>query len=550
MRRRVLVIGLDGGSFNLLMPWMREGHLPNLMRFVKEGCYGNLRSTIPFGTFPAWPSFYTGMNPGKHGILSFYMKSDNGYSLTPAINEYAVGAPIWDVLSENGKTSCFINVPATYPPKKLKGCMVTGLVTPREENYTYPPELENELKRMGYRVNFKEIYVRGEDSLLADLHETSEIRTEAALYLMDKYDWDFFMLVYSGTDRIQHEFYKYLDRNHPRNDKSKTAKYQREVLNYFKKIDQQIGRLLERIDDNTTTIIMSDHGFRPLYYHLATNLFLQEIGMLKFKNDFASRLKILLYKLGFNPKNIHRLLAKLRLGRIHTKVRIKSRYKLMDILFLSMNNVDFSASKAYSIGVSGNEIYINLKGRETQGCVDESEYEKVRDEITSKLLEWRDPNNGRKVIKAVYKREEIYSGDLLAKAPDIFYIPNEYYDGFNQQGFVSFSSINPALGLSGTHAIKGIFMAMGGEIKAGGKIDEVDILDLMPTIFHILDVPTPYSVDGRILREIFAENSPLNKKIAKMFNIAPPLKEKREFHWTKEDEEAIKERLRELGYIS
>ena len=185
--KKVMVIGLDGATFDLIKPWAEEGKLPTFKKLMDEGIHGNLKSTIPYATIPAWPSFATGCNPGKHSFYDFFKEKDNGYEVTvEMLPSRAVKQPtLWKILSHHNKKVAVINVPSTYPPTKVNGYMITGMLTPPKAKYTYPPEFEAELeKKIGkYNVFFSSLSAKNTDVLVSDLEETLEQRIRATQYL-------------------------------------------------------------------------------------------------------------------------------------------------------------------------------------------------------------------------------------------------------------------------------------------------------------------------------------------------------------------------------
>ena len=202
--RRVFAVGLDGATLDLIRPWVEEGKLPTFARIMREGSYGPLRSTIPPVTGPAWVSFMTGKNPGKHGIGDFLQRIAGEYRRTPVDSRSIKAEPFWATAGRRGKKVGILNVPVTYPPYEVNGFLVSGLLTPRsKEGFSYPEGLARELDQAvgGYRVNLDQFYVKGRaDRFLDDVRALVDTRTRAAQYLMSKYEWDFMMVHYIAID--------------------------------------------------------------------------------------------------------------------------------------------------------------------------------------------------------------------------------------------------------------------------------------------------------------------------------------------------------------
>ena len=509
-----MVIGLDGATFDIISPWAEEGKLPTLKKLMGEGIHGNLRSTIPCATIPAWPSFATGCNPGKHGFYDFFKEKDNSYEMTvESLPSRAIKQPtLWDILSRNDKSVALINVPGTYPPAKVNGHMITGLFTPSNAKYTYPPGFGAELERSigKYDVFFSALSAKNPRVLMRDLEQTLEQRVKAALYLWKEKQPQFLMVVDNGTDRAEHELWRFLDASNPLYDARDVQTHGNPLLTYFQKVDEMVGEMVSHLDENTTLIIMSDHGQASLRKFVNLNLFLLDEGFMSIKNEAKSRLRYLLFDHGYSPRSLYVALRKLGLERFATdRVSQRTRLSLLNGLFFSTSDIDWPRTKAFASGVTG-AICINLKDRQPQGTISQgTEYESLRDEIIDRLAQLKDPETGVTVVEAVHRREEIYHGPCLHKAPDIIATAGDGYEFFGMHGFSFCKVIEKTFGNSGSHSPDGIFMAVGRDIKRGARITTANILDVAPTILHIMGLPVPETMDGTVLKEIFEPNGAL-----------------------------------------
>ena len=510
--KKVMVIGLDGATFDLIKPWVEEGKLPTFKKLMDNGVHGNLRSTIPHCTIPAWPSFTTGCNPGKHSLYDFFKPKKNGYEWTVEVHpSQAVKQPtLWEILSHYNKKVAVINVPSTYPPTKINGHMITGMFTPPGAKYTYPSEFHTELvKKIGrYNVFFSALSAKNPEILLEDLRQTLETRIKAVEYLWKKKKPDFLMVVDNGTDRAEHELWRFLDSSIPLYDPHDVKTFGNPLLKYYQLVDKALQRIMNLLEEDVTLILMSDHGQGPLRKFVNLNIFLIETGFMTVKKNVLTKLRYLLFNHGFSPRNIYSFLRKIGIERYASdKVDQQKKILLLNRLFFSTSDIDWSNTLAFSTGVVG-AITINLKGRQSQGVVRTGdEYEKIRNQLIDKLLQLKDPDTGDRVVNHVYKREEIYSGPYLDKAPDIIATPNDGYEFFGMHGFTFNKVITPTFGNSGSHRPHGIFMAYGKEIKKEGKINGARIIDIAPTILHIMNMPIPKNMDGKILKEIFEKDS-------------------------------------------
>jgi predicted AlkP superfamily phosphohydrolase/phosphomutase len=257
---RVLVIGLDGATWDLVKPWVQSGYLPQMARLTEEGSGGNLESTVPPVSPAAWSSFMTGKNPGKHGVFDFTVRDFRGYGMRLA--QRTPEPSLWALLSNQGRSVCVVNVPQTYPPEPVQGYLVTGLGTPSERVFTHPAELSQRLRRQGYQINTEvDLQRDGAERFVEDVQQVAERVTETSLGLMERLDWDLSVVVLRLTDEVAHFFWHWMDTEHPAHQPADDL-HRLAILRCYQKADELIGKLLEAVEDaETTVLIMSDHGF-------------------------------------------------------------------------------------------------------------------------------------------------------------------------------------------------------------------------------------------------------------------------------------------------
>ena len=511
---KVLVIGLDGVTWDLLGPWVEDGELPNLKRLMEGGAWGKLRTTLPPISSSSWSSFVTGVNPGKHGLVDFVFPGADSYKVTMVDATTRRTRALWNWLSDAGRKVGLLGIPTTYPVEAVNGFMISGFLTPGPESpWAYPPELKAELQgAIGEFLLAPNERYRSTphlDRFLADLTASVENRTQAALYLMEHKPWDLFALVYWDTDMVQHETFRLLDPSHPRYDPTEAAAKRELILDFHRKVDADVGRLLDKVDSDTLVIVMSDHGFGPVHSFFLTNNWLADLGLLKFKRNPWTAFKRGLFRLGFTPLRVFRLTKALGLTKLRQKVRFQKKSGLINKVFLSFDDVDWSQTKAYSIGSFG-QVYINVAGLRPQGIVQPGqEYEELRDQITQAAQALRDPRTGQPLIGQVFRREEVYSGPYLERTPDLIVQTRGWeYMAFGHADFGSNRLVEPITGLSGHHRLDGVLIMAGGGVKSGTHLDNASIMDLTPTILHVLGQPVPEELDGRVLSEAFEPSSP------------------------------------------
>ena len=437
-RKKVVVIGPDGTPLSLVSRLVAEGELPNLARVFEDGSVQPMTSAIPSVSSVAWSSFMTGKNPGKHGVYGFLDRVPGSYDTYIPNSTAMRSETLWEILSTHGKRVVVMNVPVTYPPRQVNGILVAGFLSPKLEKATYPAQVGQQLKDMGYRLDVDPWQAREDkDKFLEDLFYTLDKREEAMFHFMETEDWDFFMLQIMETDRLHHFLWEHME--------SGDEKYAPAFLEVYHKIDGLLGRLYDQLTEDTTLVIMSDHGFCAMKKEVFLNRWLQDHDWLSFTKDPPESLK-----------DIH------------------------------------PDSKAYSMDPG--RIFINLRGREPLGGVDPgSEYEALRGELIDGLRALRDPESGEPMIDEVYKREEIYSGECYHQAADVVAMPRRGYD---LKGSVKKDVLTERGVINGTHTYDdALIYIQGHEISKG----EAAIVDVMPTILHLMDVPIPEDVDGSVL---------------------------------------------------
>ena len=549
---RVLVVGLDGATFDLIRPWAAMGHLPTLAHLMQEGVHGELRSTLPPVTSPAWPSFMTGMNPGKHGVFDFIRSRAGDFDMVNA--SHIAAKTLWQLLSEAGRRVGVIAVPVTYPPRPVNGFMISGILSPRRAEIAYPPGLlrryEDELGP--YRISPSVQYTEGrEEAFVTDLLMLMEQRARYALRLMQDYDWDFFMVHFVALDVAQHALWKFVDPTHPRYDSQANSDL---LLRLYQKADAILAQLWEQLDSDDMLLVMSDHGFGPLHGTVNLNNFLLQRGFLHLKRDVATRLRYALFRRGITPSSAYAFLVKLGLQNMVTMVSKRSRNAIIG-RFLSFAAVDWSRTQAYAMGHVG-QIFINLRGRQPHGCVPPEEYEAVRQRVADALRELKHPQSDRPLVDEIIFREQVYEGPYAEQGPDLLPI----MDGFRYIAFPLFASnaevvTTQVRGDSGCHRLHGILLAHGSAVRQGTKLDGARIIDLAPTILYRMGLPVPADMDGRVLTEMFepafVRATPVQRcpELAKGQAEAGTAYHGPEHTLLPEEQAEIEARLRGLGYL-
>lgn len=544
---KIWVIGLDGATFDLICPWAEAGYLPTLGRLMAEGAWGEVESTIHPLTAPAWTTFLTGLNPGRHGIYDFTRRQLGSYDLELVNASSRHGRSLWRILSDAGRRVGVVNVPMTYPPEPVNGYLVAGLDAPSLDSpYIYPSELAQDLR--GKHIISVSTMGKSLGQYLSEMLDAVERRFAVAHMLLAREEPDFFMKVIMETDAIQHAAWHLLDRvGEPGADA---------ILQVYRRIDERLGELLSGLPPDVTLVVMSDHGAGPIAKVVDLDRWLEDRGLFRLQATSIRR--------GWMRSAVasaQRYAQRYLPARVKGVLRQSASAMARVDSFLLYSGTDWSQTRAYSIGNQGN-ICINLAGREPNGIVPASEYEALREEIIAGLGELCDPDSGEPVVDRVYRREELYTGERVHLAPDLLirwrddrYVAKKDFAQRTGELFtrgLKFSrhANEGALDQTGTHKLHGILIFYGAAVQPGTRIRGARLVDLAPTILYLMDEPVPAELDGRVLTE------PLRRD----FVAARPLRHDAQegksgdddggSGYDAEDEERVRERLRGLGYVA
>jgi predicted AlkP superfamily phosphohydrolase/phosphomutase len=557
---RVLLLGLDGAEPTLIENWLHD--LPNLRRLMQGGVSGTLESSIPPLSIPAWSCIGSGKNPGKIGVFSFLHREASSYDVH-VVNSTVIKSPyLWNILSEKGKRVVVLNVPGTFPPEKVNGVLVSGMPAPSNDGrlvYTYPSALSRELDTLvgGYEVDYPWIKldrlfetratfgsVFTYDRFVEIVSETLEKQLRIAENLLDKERWDFAFIVFTALDRICHLAWRFMDRNHPNYDDREAKRFGDTIHRFYVKIDSLVGRLLSHTGNDTVTIVVSDHGFGPLYEKFYLNEWLRRLGFL----SLAGRRRLQVSILANSPisrERISKLLIRHNLSTLlnMTPKSIRKMFRGAEFEDIS-GSIDWPHTRAYSYGAFG-FIFLNVKGREPKGIVRRGEdYDRLQREIIAALKRIRDPK-GNLLVDQIWKADEIYHGPYADLAPDLL-LRMDHFRCRVSSGLGRRNLFDPDPLTSGTHRPTGIFIAHGEGIRLNSKI-RAHVHDIAPTILHSMGISVPQDMDGRPLIAIFDPSSSFAKRQVAYEGTGAI--QKAGFKWTEEDEERIKTQLKRLGYV-
>ena len=500
MSRKILVIGLDGLDFDLSTQFMRDNVMPNLAKLCQEGVYAQMLSPAPLQSPSSWTSFITGKNPGKHGIFSFFGYKNNSYELKICNSLERKSQTLWHILNKYGKTAGILNLPCLFPPEKIDGYMVCGMLAPSINcQFTYPEELKGKLLKQvpDYEIDIG-MAMSSRDShevVLKKVYQITEKRAEAAKFLLREFPCDVSIMVFTETDHILHLFQK---------DMGTQSKYKDAVTDYFNFLDYKIGQLIAMSGDEDTVIVVSDHGMKVFKKVLYVNNLLQGIGL--FDKGEKPKVKPVYILVSACIQLIADLMIKIKLSPDALKKILPIwLFKRLNIILGEGRGHDWSKTKAFSTNI-GDGIIINLKGRQPNGIVPPEEYESVRDAIIKEINNIRDPDTNEGIVYSIQKREEAFFGGFVNEAPDIILRVKE---GYSTDPSTKLAGIlekeNLLEPINSDHTCSAMLIMHGKNIKRGALTNKPVIFDITPTILGLLNIPADADLDGRALSEAIVE---------------------------------------------
>lgn len=556
---KVFVLGLDGATWDILRPLADAGELPVLSGLMARGASGMLHSVFPPLSPVAWTGVMTGKNSGKHGVFEFLEYAHD--PLRGRVNSSrAIQAElVWEIAGRHGKQSVAGGVPMSYPPRKAPGFYLGDFLSPANSaDFSSDPALFAELEaHLGgpYRPWSTAVHDGGNEAgALAELTEFLDHHLETVRFLMGRCPWDLFVFDLMATDRFQHELWHAWDPSHRLARGRDLRAVRSGFVDFWKRLDEGIGRIEAELPADACLILMSDHGFGPIEWYVNFNVWLLEQGHIALQDSMYVRQKHWFYRRGVTPEWFYNLMA--RFGGARQRVgRFRGQQdswleRVAENAFLSKRHVDWSRTKAYSQGNFG-QIFVNRKGRQPMGCVPPEDVRPLLDDLKAGLLAIPHPETGAPLVEKVYEAEELYHGPHAHLAPDLTVVLGDWrYRTIGLYDFTTHRLISPAFGPTGDHRMEGVLIASGPAIRPGAQPDGADLLDIAPTVLHLLGVPVPADMDGRVLTELI-DPSVVPPPVDADPSASPPpgTPEPVTAAYTDEEDAAIQQRLADLGYL-
>jgi predicted AlkP superfamily phosphohydrolase/phosphomutase len=458
MASKALVIGLDCAAPQWVFErWLDD--LPNLRALTERGTYGVLRSCEPPITVPAWSVMTSSRSPGTLGFYGFRNRRDYSYDALAFADSRAVRVPrVWDLLSTAGRPVIVLGVPQTYPVSRVDGVMISCFLTPDTERsqYTYPAELKDEIEGVvgRYMVDVENFRTDEKASLLEQIEEMTEKRFRVAEHLLETRPWDLFFMVEMGTDRIHHAFWRFFDAEHRLYEPGNP--FEAAVLDYYKALDEKLGRLLRFADEGTAVLVVSDHGAKRMDGGICINEWLRREGYLVLKEEPAE------------PQR------------------------------LTPDMIDWERTTAWGEGGYYCRLFLNVAGREPQGLVSSEDYERVRSELREKL-EGLGDDEGKPIGTVAHRPEDLYA-ERKGIVPDLLvYFGDLYWRSVGQVGTGTVHVFENDTGPDdANHAHEGLYVLVADGVPPG-RGPERDIRDVAPTLLDLLGEPIPAEMEGSTL---------------------------------------------------
>lgn len=532
----VLLIGIDAGCLSVFDRLSEDNIIPNLSDLIDLGSAVPLKSQIPPWTPSAWPSIFTGVNPGKHGVYGF--TGFDGYDFHVVKGSDVHAHRLWTILDQYDRSSVVVNVPVTHPPDEIDGAIVPGFIGP--ENPPCHPEgiLDDIRAEIGdYRVYPN--YTRGDDSIpdtekIEEYQTLVQMRGQAFTYLADRFQPDFGFVQFQKSDTVFHEF---------------EGKWEK-VKSVYSAVDEQVGEILTSCDPEQVFVV-SDHGIgqyeKPEF---RVNAFLDDAGYVEMTkggkgmptwNLMREDLRQGDQAREWEPGGVERLAAALanvgitthRIGMVLERLRLAELAKQIapaGVVRTGNEQVDFAASMAYMRARTELGVRMNVEGRDPSGVIPEADYEKVRNNLIEDLKSVTAPD-GEPVFEEVAPSAKYYDGPFADQAVDIVTIPKDFQHFLSAQPADEYFAPTTE---PWNHKLNGVFLASGTRID-DGSLENAHIYDVAPTILAALGVPVGDHMDGRVLPVVDRSGTETYPSYTAQTS--------------EKVDEAVESRLEDLGYV-
>ncbi|HEX9669930.1 MAG TPA: alkaline phosphatase family protein [Thermoanaerobaculia bacterium] len=505
---KVLFLGLDAADPALVRAWAHQGRLPHLAALLRDGFACPTEGPPGFFVGAHWPSFYTALNPARHGAHCWEQIEPGEYEPRRFLaGERVAGEPFWETLSRAGRRVAVVDVPLSGPAASLNGLQLVewGSHDPDLGLCSCPPALAGEVAaRFGLHpvqgncndpTRTAEDFARFRDDLVAG----AKRKTDLNLHLLEREPWDLFVSVYSESHCVGHQCWHIHDRSHPRWDAATAERVGDPLLDVYRALDAGVGRTLAAVRPDVAMIFLS-HGMGP---HYDPTFLLDDV--LK-QLEVAERLAVP----GRALAALEALAARLPgpPGRRLRRAAARRRAALEARAERLRRSLDRPAARRYFHHLNNHVesgIRINLAGREPQGLVEPGrDYARTCARLTRRLLALRDAETGEPMVRDVLRTRDLYAGERLDHLPDLAvrWRRSRQVEALHSPhaGTVRGTYRGPR---SGDHTPEGLLLVTGPAVPAGRLDRTVSVMDLAPTLAALLGVELD-GVDGRPIAEVVA----------------------------------------------
>jgi len=493
---RIFVLGLDGGTFSVLNRYVEANPGGIFAEWMRTGFVRTLHSTKPFFTAPAWTTFMTGLNPGRHGVFHWRARYKRQWGCRPLISSgHLSGCSFWSYAQSKGARISVSNFPMEYPAPPTVGAYICGTLSPEDaSSSSWPPQLIGEVRKRfpNYRFEMDKgiSYLDRLEELRHHILSLGRDQAEAFQTFCRPESADFAFHTVTMTDRMQHFFWHCFDPSHPRYDATWWATNGRDPIFESYRIGEE---LLERIwasNHFDTGLIVSDHGAGLSYLTFHADAWLAQQGLVRFD---------------------------------------------------SSGRVDFEASLAYSGEEPECSIYVNRQDRDGVGLSIEAWSELVH-KLASQLSLLRRPDSDHPAFDHVYVQDQVFCGPLASEGPDIILAPSS---GVHPQPGFSEHIFATSKRLFSGHRPDGILIGYGRGFEPSNQPSlTLEMVDVFPLMCALMDIPIPFGLDGDIagvLPELAGQTAVDQRRIWRDRVQTPPPLQK--------DRPDLIRRLAEMGYI-
>ncbi len=515
---KMIVMGFDGCTMKLVEKW--KDKLPAFSRLMNQNKLGTLYSTNPPHTAPGWTSAFTGVNSGKHGIYQFWDTQAPQYMGKFMRSSDLNVLSVWEMLNQLGYRTGVLNVPMTYPPKELDGFILTWPLN-NTLRYAYPDGLLIDIAKNGghYISDLSTMFQGDYEDYAAKAIKITRKRLITLKHLIQEYQYEFYISVFTEMDRVSHFYWNFMDEGSSYYDDSVAEELALAIEAIYQEADTVIGDIIDSLDEDTLLLVLSDHGFCRGNLNFYVQSYLLETGALALKEsekDLEDTKEGALFDV-----KVDSWLECLKDGK---------RYE-----------IDWKKTTAFMSAPGSYGVNINLSGRQENGCVKKEEYQSVRNHIIQELKKVVHPDTKEPLFKEVLPREEVYTGDVVDKAPDIIIVPYDY-------GIMVHHEIKPGTLFGepeqkGMHDMDGIFALYGNEIEHIFMPKEASIVDIAPTILSYFGIEIPEYFEGK---PIYDFNRSSQKKIEKLSVCNASANTD---SYTADEVKEAKRKLKALGYL-